>query len=677
MYRLSDEQIERIASLLREGKPLPEDYKTTLFETKKEYELVYADKAREEDILADTMAVPVQAVKTFCANAANNDWTNMLIFGDNLQILKSLLQMKQEGKLKNADGTSGIRLVYIDPPFATRQEFKGSQDQKAYQDKIEGAAFLESLRKRLVFLRELLCENGSIYVHLDEKKGHYVKLIMDEVLGERSFVNEIVWQYEGPQSPSSYKFATKHERILRYSRGQLPLVSELYFYDKISEKDASFSVDEEGRSYYTLPKGDYGEENIQRLEKEGRIYRTRNGKIRIKYFVEKTKEGYFLKKKKISDVWNDIPSLGLALAEDTGYPTQKPEALLKRIIEASSIPGDLILDCFAGSGTTPTVAEKLGRRWIGVDCGKFAIYTMQKRLLNIAQSKDLNDPQKKKQYGKPSKPFTLYNAGLYDYKALKELPWEQYRQFALTLFQCHDDKHVIGGLALDGHLGEASVMVFNYQEHQNAMVDKTFVEQLHAALGKKIRSRLFLIAPAGSVAFLEDYIEFDGVKYYILRIPYSIIDEIHRRGFSKLKQPVSESDINNIVDAVGFDFVQTPTVDCTYTLAKVKDPDLLNQGSKECVIAITTFESRVISKKPMTLANLESLSMIMLDYDFDGEVFDLDDVFYAEDLKKNDYEVRFASDKIDGQCMIIYLDIFGNEKREVKKLSDFAKGKGK
>jgi len=677
MYRLSEDQIERITSLLKEGKPLPENYKTSLFETKKEYELIYADKAREEDILADTMAVPLQAVKTFGANGADDDWTNMLIFGDNLQILKSLLQMKQEGKLKNADGTPGVRLVYIDPPFATRQEFKGSQDQKAYQDKIEGARFLESLRKRLVFLRELLSEDGSIYVHLDEKKGHYVKLIMDEVLEERSFVNEIVWQYEGPQSPSSYKFATKHERILRYSNRQIPMVSELYFYDKISEKDASFSVDEEGRYYYTLPKGDYGEENIQRLEKEGRIYRTRNGKIRIKYFVEKTEEGYFLKKKKISDVWNDIPSLGLALAEDTGYPTQKPEALLKRIIKASSIPGDLVLDCFAGSGTTLAVAEKLDRRWVGVDCGKFAIYTMQKRLLNIVQSKDLDDPQKKKRYGKPSKPFTLYNAGLYDYKALKELPWEQYRQFALALFQCRDEPHAIGGLALDGHLGDSSVMVFDYQEHESAMVDRTFVEQLHAALRKKIRSRFFLIAPAGSVAFLEDYIELGGVKYYILRIPYSIIEEIHNRGFSKLKQPVSELDVNDTVDAVGFDFVQTPTVDCTYSLEKVKDPDLLNQGSKECVIGIKQFESRVISKKPVNLANLESLSMVMLDYDFDGEVFDLDDVFYAEDLKKNGYEVRFASEKIDGQCMIIYLDIFGNEKREIKKLSDFAKSKGK
>ena len=167
MRKFSEQEIERVVSLLREGKPLPEDYKAILFDTKKEYELIYADKEREEDILADTMAVPLQPVKTFRNGEDGHDWTNMLIFGDNLQVLKTLLQMKQEGKLKNADGMSGVRLVYIDPPFATRQEFRGSQDQKAYQDKIAGARFLEFLRKRLVFLRELLSEDGSIYIHLN------------------------------------------------------------------------------------------------------------------------------------------------------------------------------------------------------------------------------------------------------------------------------------------------------------------------------------------------------------------------------------------------------------------------------------------------------------------------------------------------------------------------------
>src|SRR4030042_6505039 len=191
MKELSDSEIEKIIDLLKKGASLPEDYRESLikhfkqiknsllFNTKKEYELIYADKEREGDILAETMAVPLQKVKTFRNGENNNDWTNMLIFGDNLQVLKTLLQMKQEGKLKNADGTPGGRLVYIDPPFATTQEFRGSQDQKAYQDRIAGSKFLEFLRKRLVFLRELLSEDGSIYVHLDYRKIHYIKTLTD------------------------------------------------------------------------------------------------------------------------------------------------------------------------------------------------------------------------------------------------------------------------------------------------------------------------------------------------------------------------------------------------------------------------------------------------------------------------------------------------------------------
>jgi site-specific DNA-methyltransferase (adenine-specific)/adenine-specific DNA-methyltransferase len=652
MRKLADQELERIVSLLREGKPLPEDYKTILFDTKKEYELIYADKEREEDILADTMAVPLQPVKTFRKGENGNCWTNMLIFGDNLQVLKTLLQMKQEGKLKNADGTPGVRLVYIDPPFATRQEFRGSQDQKAYQDKIAGARFLEFLRKRLVFLRELLSEDGSIYVHLDWKKAHYVRTLLDEILGEENFRNEIVWYYRRWSAPSKL-FQRYHDVVFWYTKNQE------YLFNELREMPANVR---KGRR-----------ESYERDE-NGRLFRWQSlhGK---RYKIYRDDEGVLA-----GDVW-EIPFIHPSGYERTAYPTQKPEALLERIIKASSNPGDLVLDCFAGSGTTLAVAEKLGRRWIGVDCGKLAIYTMQKRLLNIAESKDLEDPQKKKKYGKPPKPFTLYNAGLYDYRMIKELPWEQYRDFALKLFQCRDERHEISKIELDGYLGADSVMVFNYQKHPDAMLDRGFIDDLHKYLGDKIGKRFFIIAPAASVQFLEDYIEKGKTKYYILRIPYSIIEEIHNRGFTKIKQPVSEIDVNDTVEAVGFDFIQVPTVECQYFIEDKKGQLGLGKGTKECVIKIEKFESRVISRKPLEFANLETLSIVMLDYNFDGEVFDLDEVFYAENLKKhalskaegNGYEVRFTEDQVKGQIMIIYIDIFGNEKREVKTLSDFNK----
>ena len=141
----------------------------------------------------------------------------MLIFGDNLQVLKRLVEMKQRGELINADGTLGVRLIYIDPPFATRQEFRGSQDQKAYQDKLVGAQFIEFLRKRLLLLRELLTDDGSLFIHLDTKKSHYMKVILDELFGEANFRNEIIWKRQSAHSDSGQCGAI-HDTLLFYTR---------------------------------------------------------------------------------------------------------------------------------------------------------------------------------------------------------------------------------------------------------------------------------------------------------------------------------------------------------------------------------------------------------------------------------------------------------------------------
>jgi len=334
MSKLNKNEIEFIIQCLKQGKSLPDSYRYIIpFETKKEYELTYEGKEREEDILADTMAVPLQPVKTF--GNGNGGWTNKLIFGDNLQVLKALMD-DPEVYDKNT-GRGKVRLIYIDPPFATKQEFKGSQDQKAYQDKIVGAQFLEFLRKRLVFLRELLADDGSIYVHLDWKKAQYVKTIMDELVRENNFRNEIIWCYERAR-PAEKQFKKIHENILYYSKN-----SENWVF------------------------------NIQYVPRKGEVQQRK----------ERYKTAY---EGKISgDWWVDIPSFGTTMTakERVGFPTQKPEKLLERIIKASSNPADLVLDAFAGSGTTGAVAEKLGRRWIMIDCGKLAIYTMQKRLLNL------------------------------------------------------------------------------------------------------------------------------------------------------------------------------------------------------------------------------------------------------------------------------------------------------
>src|SRR3989304_3785530 len=269
--------------------------------------------------------------------------------------------------------------------------------------------------------------------------------------------------------------------------------------------------------------------------------------------------------------------------------TPKQINLMKRILQVSSNKTDLVMDAFCGGGSFLIAAEILKRRWIGVDCGKFAIYTSQKRLLNIAESKDLEDPKKK--YGKPCKPFTLYNAGLYDFSKLKELPWESWRFFALQLFQCRDELHTIGGIKLDGYLKGASVLVFNHMKEKGARIDEGTIESLHEALGTRVGRKLFIIAPALTFDFQQDYMDLDGVRYYALRIPYSIIHELHQREFTALKQPSDEMAVNDTVEAVGFDFIRTPDLKFDCGISKRKG-DSRTTG----FIRIKTFKSEAMGR---------------------------------------------------------------------------------
>jgi adenine specific DNA methylase Mod len=275
-------------------------------------------------------------------------------------------------------------------------------------DTLVGAEFIEFLRKRLIFLRELLADDGSIYVHLDWKKAHYIKAVMDEVFGEENFLNDIIWHYGGRGAKAvSRQFSRNHDIILLY-RKKDHLFNRTFVDKRVQKKGHGFRQDELGRWFKTAPRGDYTDRSIRELEKAGRVYRTRNGNVRIKYFVREEKGG-LIEQKLVGDVWDDIPdAMHLPASERTGYPTQKPEKLLSRIISASTMEGDIVLDAFSGAGTTLVAAEKLGRRWIGIDSGKLAIETAIERIQNIAVSKDLENPGKR--YPTPPRHFVLYRA---------------------------------------------------------------------------------------------------------------------------------------------------------------------------------------------------------------------------------------------------------------------------
>ena len=682
---LSPEQRQELIRLLEAGEEISPEWARALFPPeKREYELVYHGKDREENIIADTLAVPLQPVRTFGRNGKG--WHNMLIFGDNLQAMKTLLEMKKKEELCNADGTPGVRLIYIDPPFATRQEFRATEDQKAYQDKIAGAQFVEFLRKRLVFMRDLLSADGAIYIHLDTKKSHYMKVIMDEVLGENNFRNEIIWKRQSAHSDSS-KCGAIHDTVIFYTKSPTWIWNEVLTQPSSEYIEQFFDQVEAGtnRRYARgdlsaggLSGGGYrykykGIEHIWRcpkatLEKydaQDRLHWPKNGVPRLKRYLDE------FRGVPLQDVWADVRVIHNQSEERLGYPTQKPETLLERVISASSNHGDTILDAFAGSGTTLAVAEKLNRRWIGIDCGKLAIYTIQKRMLNLRREIGNKGPKLE------PKPFTLYNAGLYDFSKLRELPWEDWRFFALQLFQCRDERHKIGGIEFDGYRQGASVMVFNHMEekHKNARVTEDTIQEIHEAVGSRVGNKVFVIAPALTFDFQQDYIDFEKVRYYALRIPYSIIHELHRREFTALKQPSDEMAVNDTVEAVGFDFIRTPELEYRTGTEKAEG-ELFEYG----FIKIETFKSDAVVREPFKKKNnLETLSAVMLDFNYDEgvKVFDLDEVHYASDIEKDGWKVRFLKERISKKMMAAFLDIYGNEARVLIDAAEFGKGSAK
>jgi len=646
--QLDNELKQQLLNLIKEGKDIPESFKNLLFPPKeepKEIELKYGIKEREEDILADTMAMPFQPVKQF-GNVKEGEWHNMLIFGDNLQALKYLKKLQDEGKLEK------IKLIFIDPPFGTGDIYD-AKGAPAYSAALQGAEFVEFLRKRLVFLRELLSDDGSIYVRIDYHFGHYVKVIMDEVFGKNNFQNEIVVNRTKAHAKIEGRFIQQTDSIFFYINGGLPIFKPLerkieptwYPLLHFPREDPTPRTIL-GKKYYP-PKGRrwaLSQERIDKLIAERKIRINKNGEPEVLYDTELVR----------SD-WLDIPGY----SQIWGYPTENSEQLLERIIKASSNPGDLVLDCFAGSGTTGAVAEKLGRRWIMVDSSKLAIYTMIKRLHNLKKEVgNKGEPLK-------PKPFVLYNAGLYeDHDFILKMGEENFKRFALDLFQAEPKDFEINGLKMDGVLFNCPVKVFS----QKGYLTEEYIDQLHDTVGEYIKARMFIIAPASRVYFLQDYIEKEGIRYYVLRIPYSVIDELHKRAFKRPLQPTSAKDINQNIEQVGFDFIHPPNVKAEYYRRNPKDRLI----EEELIIEIKEFEAVQRSKEPVEFKDpKDALSMVLVDKDYNGKFFNMTDYFFAEDIKKESYKVRIPATKLGQKICIIHLDVFGNERVEVKEIKEF------
>ena len=362
-------------------------------------------------------------------DAAADGWRNRLIWGDNLHVLASL-----------ADELAGqVDLVYIDPPFDSRQDYKvriavgdggaaADQDlskiasvveEKAYRDTwgkgVE--SYLQMLYLRLVLIRELLSDGGYVVVHCDWHASHMIRALMDEVFTSDSFINEVIWHYFAFKRGTAKNFPRKHDSLLIYSRGR-------------------------ARTWHTQYKP-HRPEYIKRFKRDslGRLYRDdvnpSKGGMRVIYLDDVPGDI-------VDSVWSDIPPVNPQAVERFGYETQKPEALLDRIIGACSDEGSIVLDCFVGSGTTAAVAEKLGRRWIGVDIGRFAIHTTRKRLLDIPGCA----------------PFVVANLGRYERQVWQQATTgEQVRAYLDFVVELYGGTTVGGFQHVHGSLGPWAIHV--------------------------------------------------------------------------------------------------------------------------------------------------------------------------------------------------------------------------
>jgi adenine-specific DNA-methyltransferase len=364
-------------------------------------------------------------------NTRVDDFRNRLVWGDNKLVMASLLQ-EFKGK---------VDLIYIDPPFDVGADFsmqvqigdekdsiqkeQSTLEMVAYRDMWgKGTdSYLHMMYERLVLMKELLSDQGSIYLHCDWRVSHTIRVLMENVFGNDMFQNEIVWKRSAPRAHVYSRFPSTHDIIFYFTKTHKPIWNPQFRpHDEEYVEKYYRHIDKATGRRYSLgdllnPNPDrptltyewggvtkvwrYTRANMQRLHDEGRIYYPEGGGIpRYKRYLDEV-EGIT-----ITSLWSDISHINSQACEDTGYATQKPELLIERIIQVSSNEGDLVLDAFCGSGTTGAVADRLGRRWIMADLGRFAIHTSRKRLIELQRTLHKE--------GKPYRAFDVYNLGRYE-----------------------------------------------------------------------------------------------------------------------------------------------------------------------------------------------------------------------------------------------------------------------
>ena len=573
--KLPDNEIRDITKLLEEGKPLPDKYRFMLFGDEREIELVWNGKSQE----VTNIVMPFQTIEHVDEPRDEVDmrvqpelfdletgrqlkgWTNKLIWGDNKFVLSSL----KSGPLRDEiEANGGIKLIYIDPPFDVGADFTmnveiGEEqldkdasvlEEIAYRDTWGKGddSFISMMYERLRLMKDLMSDDASIFVHCDWRVNSYLRSLMDEIFGRENFVNEIIWKRRGgTTSPDANIFPRITDTIIYYAKSKNFKFKSQFYRDEDDPYIKRFNRDDgNGRKYNLIPlnasqprpnlmyeyKGhkaprfgwSVSAEKMKEYDKLGLLYFPDSKEQRIykKSFLDEWKG------QPVTSLWTDISLVNPVAKERLNYPTQKPEGLLERIISTTTEDGDIVADFFCGSGTTGAVAEKLGRKWITSDLGKFAIHTTRKRLISVQREL--------KVHNKDFRAFEILNLGKYERQffvsGLDELDAKSFAQFERNkelafntlILNAYKAEPVSGFRTFRGKKQNRIVAIGPV----NLPVSRLFAEQVVAECVEKGVTRVDLLAfefEMGLFPSIQDDASARGVDLVLKHIPKEVFDK--------------------------------------------------------------------------------------------------------------------------------------------------------
>jgi len=663
--KLTDNEIRDIIHLLEQGRPLPDLYRFMLFEDKREVELVWNGKSHE----VSNVVLPFQTIEQVDEPRAEDSnrskdsaplfkwagmsmdgrgrqltgWTNKLIWGDNKLVLSSL----KNGPLREEiERQGGIKLIYIDPPFDVGADFSmdieiGDDtftkeptilEELAYRDTWGRGSdsFISMIYERLVLMRDLLADDGSIYVHCDWRVSAYIRLVLDEVFGKEAFNNEIAWHYSGWNKKLNRAYEKRHDSVFFYSKSRSSIFNS--YFELWQSKEAYIKArkqkvhaDENGQEYVLSDGG---------------------GGKRIKRFLDDVmKQGVV-----VDDVWA-VDKINNSAKQSLDYPTQKPEALLERIIKASSNEGDIVADFFCGSGTTLAVAERLGRKWIGSDLGKFAVHTTRKRMIGV--QRELKKTEKN------WRAFEILNLGKYErqYYIGVNLNLREEEQ----LRQLEEREAAFTNLILHAYRAEATTGFKTFSGKKagriiavgpiNLPVTRLFVEEIINECRQKHLTKVDILGfefEMGLFPNIQEEAKNKGIDLAMKYIPRDVFDKraieknqvvFHDVSFIEVKPIIKGNKVSIELTDFSVFYSQDSVDNIASSLANGKNKIIVEKGQ---IIKVSKDKEGIVGREVLTKHWTDWIDYWSVDFDFENKK----EIIRIKREPNSDYEEQWTGDYV-------------------------------